>query len=121
MDPNSPNYKPGLKEQWLGLNQGGVPEQQLGGGGGVVGGQFRPPNIHPPAPGVQPRQPYQPPTDRFQRPRGIRPPGDFMDPNSLNYKPGLEEQWLGRNGATPQIGDNGFTQALPRPGIFGTQ
>ena len=92
MDPNSPNYKPGLKEQWLGLNQGGVLEQELGGGGGVVGRHFRPANIHPPAHGVQPRQPNQPPTDRFQRPRGIRPPAALMDPNRLNYMPDLEDQ-----------------------------
>ena len=30
MNPDSPNYKPGLEEQWLGLNQGGVPNTPEG-------------------------------------------------------------------------------------------
>ena len=51
------------------------------------------------------------------RPTYARPPSELMNPNSPTYKPGLEEQWLERNGGNPQIGDNGFTQALPRPGV----
>ena len=50
------------------------------------------------------------------RPTYARPPSELMNPNSPTYKPGLEEQWLGRNqGGVPNTREGFGKDGRPFP------